>query len=173
MPFDLLIAGSALVYAAMNFLKYLRAQDWSAVVTQAGSWVVGIAVVSLMAHSDFAAGVKIGGRPLDRLDGSTLVLLGVSFIGSIASAGYDLKRAVDGNDSARTPPLIPGTGDATVIKGVRTTTTVVNSGGTGNPTTTTFTSGGGGGSGRIVEGERSRPGGGSGTVGGHSTGGNE
>ena len=98
----------ALVWKTIDLLRMLANFDRqkSGVITQVLSWVGGILAVLLYANSDFADTVTIGGKNLAAVSGVTLIMIGV-VLGSMASAAVDIKQAVDGNDSASMPKLIP------------------------------------------------------------------
>ena len=92
-----------LVYKLVDFAKYLRVGDWNSVVTQAVTWAGGILTVWLLVSSDFAAAIS---PQLPLINGASIVFIGLSG-GSVASAGYDFKKARDNKDSAVTPSLLP------------------------------------------------------------------
>lgn len=96
----------ALVYAIINFLKALTNRQWNAVVTQATVWIAGLAVVWLGAHTSFAGQIVFAGTSLAAANAGDLVLFGLS-AASLFSFGNDFKKAIDGTDSAKTPPLLP------------------------------------------------------------------
>ncbi len=95
----------ALVYKFVDFLKFVKAKDWNAAGTQLVAWAAGIVAITLFANSDFAAGIDLGGRSLDSLNFVSQVIVGLSAT-SLFSSFYDVKRAIDNTDSARTPALI-------------------------------------------------------------------
>lgn len=100
-----LAAGLALIYSSVNLLKYLKAGDVNAVVTQLVVWAAGVGVFALLAATNWADGIKVGELALGQLNFASLVLVGVS-AGSAASVGFDVKKAIDKSDSAHTPPLV-------------------------------------------------------------------
>lgn len=94
------------VYTLTNLLKYLRARDWSAVVTLLGAWLIGIAAVWIVGATDWAQTITVGGlKTLDALSWAEKVLVGLVVM-STGSVVYDLKRSFDNSDSAATPPLV-------------------------------------------------------------------
>lgn len=96
---------AALVWKFTSTLKYASAGDFKNVLTQVIPWVAGILAVMLAAQADVAAGMVVfGDQVLGHLDGWSQVLAGLS-LGSAASVGYDVKKAVDHTDSAAEPPL--------------------------------------------------------------------
>lgn len=107
MEFVPLLAAAALVWKIVDFLKYLRTGDVNGVFTQLSVWVAGVAVVLLLANTDWADGITVGDTILGALNGASLVLLGLS-VGSTSSVLYDTKAAIDGSDTAVKPPLITG-----------------------------------------------------------------
>lgn len=115
------------VYTLTNLVKYLRARDWSSVVTLLAAWLIGIAAVWLVGSTDWAQTVTVGGlKTLDKLSWAEKVLVGL-VVASTAVFGYDLKRSFDNTDSAATPALLPGhhgtsttaPADAMVVEDVR------------------------------------------------------
>lgn len=104
-----LVALGALAVKAVSTVKYALARDTGATVTQVLTWLVGIGVIALAAQADIAAGIDIGGTPLGMLDFPSQVLVGLS-LSSAGSFAYDVKRAIDGSDSAAEPPLQAGRG---------------------------------------------------------------
>lgn len=107
MDFVPLAATIALLWKIVDFAKLLRVRDVNAVVTQAVTWGAGVGLAFLLAGTDFAEGIKIGGMILGHVNDSSLVLIGLS-LGSSASVAYDLKRAIDRTDSAAMPSLVTG-----------------------------------------------------------------
>lgn len=97
----------ALVYAGMNFLKYIRAKDVNAIVTQAGAWLLGIGVVFLCSTADVTSRFKFNGIFLADLDGGSKVILGLMAVSLFATVPHQFIKAFDNTDSARTPALIP------------------------------------------------------------------
>lgn len=98
---------SALVFTFINFVKCLRAADWNAVVTQAAAWGGGIGVTVLAAHSDFGDSLPVANVPLSQLNTPSHILAGLA-LASLASTFNEVKKAIDGSDTAVKPPLIPG-----------------------------------------------------------------
>ncbi len=95
-----------LVKAAVDFLKYLRARDTNGWVTQLAVWLAGIGTTLLIKVSDFANGFDVGGVPLDTANAGTVILAGLG-LGSAAMLVNDVKQAIDQNDSAAKPKLVP------------------------------------------------------------------
>lgn len=102
-----LVAALALVWKLVDFAKQVRVKDVDAVVTQLVTWVAGVVVTFILASSDFGDGIQVAHNALGRLNGWSLVLVGLT-IASTGSVGYDFKRAVDRTDSAAQPSLVSG-----------------------------------------------------------------
>ncbi len=98
----------ALVYKFVDFLKFVRVGDWNSAGTQFIAWVAGILAITLFANSDFATTIEIGDSSLANLNFVSQVIIGLSAT-SLFSAFYDVKRAIDRSDSAKTPALITET----------------------------------------------------------------
>lgn len=96
----------SLVIAIINLIKFLRAGDWDGVVTTVSVWLAGVIVVLLVAQTDFADGIPVGNHTLATLNFWSLVFLGLT-IGGTAIFGNEIKKALDGGDSAKKPPLLP------------------------------------------------------------------
>jgi hypothetical protein len=96
---------AALVWKITSVLKYLTSGQVRQTVTQVIPWVAGILAVVVAAQADVAEGIVVfGTHALGDLDGWSQILAGIS-LGSAASVGYDVKKAVDATDSATEPPL--------------------------------------------------------------------
>lgn len=106
MPFVPLAAMGALTFTVVNFLKFLTAKNWSAVITQAVSWAAGVLVLVLVASTDFAEGIAVGDTSLAKLGGSSLF-----FVGLMASSIFGFAKvaiqAIDNHDTAAQTPLVP------------------------------------------------------------------
>lgn len=102
MDFVPLVAAIALIWKIVDFVKFVQVRNINAIVTQVGVWVAGVAVLFLLAATDFASGVKIGDSVLGDLNWASVILIGLS-IGSSASVLVDAKKAVDNTDSAAVP----------------------------------------------------------------------
>lgn len=107
MDFVPFVAAIALIWKIVDFAKACRVRDVDAIVTQLATWGAGVAVMYLLAATDFAGQVMIGDARLDALNAASVALVGLS-VGSTASAAYDFKRAVDRSDSAAQPSLVTG-----------------------------------------------------------------
>lgn len=105
MEFAPLALLGALVYKFVDFLKFVKVKDWNSSGTQAVAWLAGVLAITLFANSDFSTGIDFGGRSLASLNFVSQVVIGLSAT-SLFSAFYDVKRALDNTDSAKTPPLI-------------------------------------------------------------------
>ena len=105
MDFVPLLAALALVVKIIDFVKAAKNGDANGIVTQLTTWVAGVAVVFLLAASDFGTGIDVAGYTLDGLNNFSLVLLGLS-ISSSGSLAFDFKKSFDNTDSAAVTPLI-------------------------------------------------------------------
>lgn len=105
MEFIPVVQMAVLVFAIINFLKAASNKDVNNVVTQIIVWVAGVMVVLLAAQTDFADGISVGDKVLTTLNFWSLLFVGLT-ISSLASFGVEIKKALDGNDSAKTAPLL-------------------------------------------------------------------
>lgn len=97
----------ALVWKFIDFLKQLTPKDRNvnAAITQVVVWISGLAAVFLYAASQLGDGVTIGTITLEDADTPTKIIVGL-MVGSLASAAVDVKRAIDGGDTSKQPPLV-------------------------------------------------------------------
>lgn len=91
----------------VSVIKALFNRDSNTVVTQAVVWLVGFAGLSLAAHSAVTEAYALPGftEPLGSLDWGSLALL-AWILGATGSFAYDLKKAIDGSDSATEAHLV-------------------------------------------------------------------
>lgn len=96
----------SIVFAMINFLKFVSGKDWNSAKTQLTVWVGGIVVVALAAQADVAAGLEIPGSSftLGLLDFPSRILVGLA-ASSLFSFGNEVKKAIDNTDNAKTPQL--------------------------------------------------------------------
>lgn len=106
MEFLPVVAMAALTLKVVDFLRYLRAADINGVMTQLTAWVAGVAVVLLVAQTDWADGIAVGDMNLHTLGFWSLLFYGLS-AGSGASFVKDTLKAVDNSNSAAIPTLVP------------------------------------------------------------------
>lgn len=105
MEFVPVAAMAALILKCVDLMRYLRAGDINGVVTQVVSWLAGVIVVMLVAHTDWADGIAVGDMSMATLNIWSLVFFGLS-VGSGASLVKDLLKAVDNSNSAAIPVLV-------------------------------------------------------------------
>lgn len=104
-----LAALAALVTKFTTWLKFVRAKDWNATLTQAAVWAVGIGVAMIAAQADVAQGLTVfGNNLLADLDVWSQVLVGLGLGSAGSVVFYDYRKALDGSDSAKEPPLLGG-----------------------------------------------------------------
>lgn len=104
------VAMIALLWKIVDFLKYCT--NWSSggknpAVTQLVVWFGGIVAVFLFARTDWAASITVSGLTLDKMNLWSQLAAGLS-AGALTSVGFDIKKALDRSDSAKTPPLMDG-----------------------------------------------------------------
>lgn len=90
----------------IELFKYLRTKDWNGAITLLAVMAVGVIILALAANADVAETLIIPGTSitLGSLDAMSIVLLGLAGT-SVGSTIYDYKKAFDGGDSAKQPPL--------------------------------------------------------------------
>lgn len=103
----LLVALGTLAGKVVGFIKYLVNKDKNGYITQAAVWLAGLVVVFLGSNASAFEEVVVPGMgvPLGLLSWADVVLVGLS-LSSFISFGYDFKKAFDGSDSAKEPPLV-------------------------------------------------------------------
>ena len=95
-----------LVIAIVNFIKNVRAGNVNGWLTMLAVWLAGVGVVLLLRASDFGATITLGDFILSEVNFATAILAGLG-LGSAALLANDFKQALDGQDSARKPDLVP------------------------------------------------------------------
>lgn len=105
--FTSVAALGATIYTAVNLIRYARNADWNGVVTLIVACLVGIGIVWLAAQADITENLLLveDGQRLGLLDGPSLILAGVA-LASLSSAFTDIRKALDGSDSAAKPTLV-------------------------------------------------------------------
>ena len=98
-------AMAALVMTVVNFARYARGKDWSAVLTQALSWAGGVAAMAIYSRSDFASGVMVGDVSLAGLSGWSVVAVGLT-VGAAPSVLVEGLKAIDNTRSTSKPALL-------------------------------------------------------------------
>lgn len=109
----IILAGIALLgNKIISTLKFAVAGDWVAARTQVLVWVVTVAVICLCSQADLTATLVIPGTsgPLGDQDFFSLLLIGL-MCGASGSFAYDIKSAIDGQDSAREPRMTTNPAD--------------------------------------------------------------
>jgi len=96
----------ALPWKVVDWAKLLVNKDWNGAITQLVAWVAGVLALVAGANSDAFEAFAIPGmiKPIGDLNTWSLILLGVAMM-SAGSVAYDFKKALDGSDSAKMPPL--------------------------------------------------------------------
>lgn len=105
------LALAALVIKITSVIKSIG-KDNNMVVTQLVVWVVGIIVLFLGAEAEITETLIIPGltaTPLGDMDTASIILAGF-ILGSSGAFAYDVKKAIDGSDSATEPALLEYTG---------------------------------------------------------------
>jgi hypothetical protein len=102
-----------LAYTAVIFLKNLSAQQWRSAVTQVVAWLAGIGAMLVLAETQFAGGITVGGVPADRLEFWSKVFVGV-LAASLLSTVHELKKAFDRTDTAAVPDWFEPEAEATL-----------------------------------------------------------
>jgi hypothetical protein len=104
MEFIPFVAALSLVVKIVDFSKFVSNRLWNDVVTQIVTWGAGIGVTFLLAATDYATKIELGGFAVSDLNALSLVLFGLT-ISSTGSLAYDFKNAVDTHSSPNSKPL--------------------------------------------------------------------
>jgi uncharacterized membrane protein len=96
----------------VELLKYFRVKDWNAAFTQIATWLAGVVVIMIGAAADAFEHLIVPGMesPLGTLDFASQVLVGLTSMSALMVV-YDYKKALDGGDSAKQPPLFSDSTD--------------------------------------------------------------
>jgi len=92
----------ALVYSLINFVAYLLAGNWSPVKKMLTAYVVGVAIVALVAETQWGASLVFFDVALSDANVAEKIILGLSAT-SIFNAFTDIRKAIDNTDTARVP----------------------------------------------------------------------
>lgn len=100
---------AGLAFAVNKTVSVIKAlgKDTNLVLTQVVVWLVGTAAIFLAGQADITDGLIIPGLDdaLGSLDVASVILAGW-VLGSSGSFAFDLKKAIDNNDSAEEPALL-------------------------------------------------------------------
>lgn len=107
MEFVPILVMAALAKKLVDVLRFASGRDWNGVITQLVAWVGGAVVVVAFAASDWAGQVQFGDLALAKMSFVSQVLAGMT-LGSTASLGQDVLKAVDQTQSERKPALLAG-----------------------------------------------------------------
>lgn len=105
MEFVPIVVMLALIKKLVDVVRYATGRDWNAVVTQVLVWFAGVVVVTVFAASDWAGSIALGDLQLENMNLASLVLAGLT-VGSAASVGQDVIKAVDNGQTEAKPPLL-------------------------------------------------------------------
>lgn len=107
MDFMPMLAAIALVAVIIDVVRSARGKDWNGVITPLASWGVGVLVAFVLGESDFGETIPLGdtGLTFGSVNGFSLILVGFA-LGSLASKGVDLLKAIDNTDSQTRPHLV-------------------------------------------------------------------
>src|SRR5262245_22462598 len=95
----------ALVVKALSALKFITTGDVRQFITQILSWLLGFLILLIAAQADVAQHLVLwGDQRLGDMDVWSLFLAGLA-IASTGSFAYDVKKALDGSDTASEPSL--------------------------------------------------------------------
>lgn len=94
-----------LIIAIINFILYIKNKNVNGIVTTLAVWVAGVVTVSLLWKTDFADTFMILDKPLGTYNFASVVFIGLT-ISAMAQFAVEIKKAIDGHDTAVKPPMI-------------------------------------------------------------------
>lgn len=106
LDFAPLIALPLLIIKVIDFLRYLKARDWNGVSTQLITWIAGVVVLMLVAHTSWASAIPIGNAPLTKIGLWSQIFAGLS-ISSTSSVIKDALKSFDNHNTSAIPTLLP------------------------------------------------------------------
>lgn len=95
----------AVIWKAVDFLKALRNAEWNGVLTQLIVWVAAAGVMLLFRETQYAQEIAVGNGTLALMNTWDTLAVALAF-GSAASATFDIKKSIDGTDSAKTSKFV-------------------------------------------------------------------
>ena len=103
-PFSVLAALAALVYALNLFIDNLLGKEYASAIKQGKTWVVGIVAVFLGAHVQYTQNMSVGGIAWHQLSIASQLLLGLTG-SAFANTGFHAFQRFDPNGSGDTPTV--------------------------------------------------------------------
>lgn len=107
MPIAPAVLIGALIYSLLSLVKYARAADWNGVVTIITGYAIGVGVIFAASAAPSIGTFKFGDKAIVDMAFGDKLFFGL-LATSLFSVVHDVKKAIDGSDSARTPSLLPG-----------------------------------------------------------------
>jgi hypothetical protein len=86
--------------------KAVRAKAVNGIVTLAVTAILGVIIVFVLKGSTWSSQILVGNTPISDLSVGATILFGIAF-SAVASTLYDFKKAVDTQDTAKKPKLMP------------------------------------------------------------------
>ena len=105
-PFLLPVFVASMIKKVTDFVAFVTAKDWKAVIKQAIAWAVGVGSVALVKASGFADDYVLPGvnQALSDINAYGTVLIGV-LLASGGSVVSDFIASRDNTSSAYVPPI--------------------------------------------------------------------
>jgi hypothetical protein len=94
-----------LLISIVNLATFIKNKQWDPLAKQVLAYLVGIALIVLIVHSDFASTFAWGDRTLDGLNWASQVLGGL-MLASLGIVTNEFKKAIDNSDTAVKSPLV-------------------------------------------------------------------
>lgn len=103
-PFDALAAFGALVYAVSMFTDNVIGRQWSSVIKQGKTWVIGVGAALFAAHVQFTDNWTISGIGFHQLTLWSQVFFGLTgaFVGNVV---FHVAQRFDTTGSGDTPDM--------------------------------------------------------------------
>lgn len=119
-PFDVMIAVASLVYAFGLWTDNIIGKQWSSVIKQGKTWVIGLLAALVLAHVQFTEGRSIAGIPFHDLSTWSQVLLGLTGA-AFANTGFHIGQRLDQTGTGDTPDIPTKRARRKLVRNVPTT----------------------------------------------------
>lgn len=96
---------AAVAYSLLNFVKLVRNQDWNGAITMASVWVVVLIAIVVIGDTRWGDTIDLGGMHVSDLSFGEQLLVAL-VPASFGIVGFDVKKALDNTDSAKSPALV-------------------------------------------------------------------
>lgn len=103
-PFNVMLALGSLVYAFGLWTDNIVGRQWSSVIKQVKTWLIGVLAVVIAAHVQWTSDWTVAGLPLHSLDLTSQLLLGLTGA-AFSNTVFHLGQRIDKTGSGDTPDM--------------------------------------------------------------------